>query len=225
MGDAVKGSRDLILFLFYKLLITVSIVEDIEDVRNGLAGIIQMSDGFKVLDKFASAEEALLNLDKAEPDIVIMDINLPGINGIECIRQARAKHPQVQFMMFTIYENNDTVYEALEAGATGYLLKNSSPAKIVESLKELYEGGSPMNAAIAKKLVVKFQKRASNLDEYHLTPKESEVLQLMAKGYLYKEIAAELNNTVNTIKQHIRHIYEKLHVQNKAEAINKIFLK
>ena len=153
MGDAVKGRRDLILFLFYKLLITVSIVEDIEDVRNGLAGIIQMSDGFKVLDKFASAEEALLNLDKAEPDIVIMDINLPGINGIECIRQARAKHPQVQFMMFTIYENNDTVYEALEAGATGYLLKNSSPAKIVESLKELHEGGSPMNAAIAKKLV------------------------------------------------------------------------
>lgn len=206
-------------------MITVSIVEDIEDVRNGLAGIIRMSDGFMVLNKFSSAEEALPELSKSPPDIVIMDINLPGMNGIDCIRQARAKNPQVQFMMFTIYENNDTVYEAIEAGATGYLLKNSSPAKIVESLRELYEGGSPMNAAIAKKLVLRFQQPAANLDEYHLTPKESEVLQLMAKGYLYKEIAAELNNTVNTIKQHIRHIYEKLHVQNKAEAINKMFLK
>jgi DNA-binding NarL/FixJ family response regulator len=206
-------------------LITVSIVEDIDDVRNGLAGIIQMSDGFTVLNSFASAEEALPALVSSPPDIVIMDINLPGINGIECIRQARMKNPGVQFMMFTIYENSDTVFEALEAGATGYLLKNSSPAKIVESLKELYEGGSPMNAAIAKKLVMKFQKQASPLNAYNLTPKELEVLQLMSKGYLYKEIGAELNNTVNTIKQHIRHIYEKLHVQNKAEAINKIFLK
>ena len=206
-------------------MITVSIVEDIDDVRNGLAGIIRMSEGFIVLNSFASAEEALPALISSPPDIVIMDINLPGMNGIDCIRQARIKNPQIQFMMFTIYENSDTVFDALEAGATGYLLKNSSPAKIVESLRELYEGGSPMNAEIAKKLVTRFQKKASTLDEYHLTPKEHEVLQLMSKGYLYKEIAAELNNTVNTIKQHIRHIYEKLHVQNKAEAINKVFLK
>ena len=206
-------------------MITVSIVEDIDDIRNGLAGIIQMSDGFILLHSFASAEEALPAIISSSPDIVIMDINLPGINGIDCIRQARIKNPRVQFMMFTIYENSDTVFEALEAGASGYLLKNSSPAKIVESLKEMYEGGSPMNAAIAKKLVMKFQKRVSTLNQYNLTPKEHEVLQLMSKGYLYKEIAAELNNTVNTIKQHIRHIYEKLHVQNKAEAINKVFLK
>src|SRR5215207_3296486 len=184
-----------------------------------------MSDGLTLLHSFASAEQALPALLSSPPDIVIMDINLPGINGIDCIRQARMKNPRIQFIMFTIYENSDTVFEALEAGATGYLLRNSSPTKIVESLKELYEGGSPMNAQIAKKLVVRFQKQASLLNEYHLTPKEHEVLQLMSKGYLYKEIAAELNNTVNTIKQHIRHIYEKLHVQNKAEAINKVFLK
>jgi DNA-binding NarL/FixJ family response regulator len=206
-------------------LITVSIVEDIDDVRNGLAGIIRMSEGFTVLHSLASAEEALPALNLLPPDIVIMDIHLPGINGIDCIRQARLKNPQIQFMMFTIYENSETVFEALEAGATGYLLKNSSPAKIVESLRELYEGGSPMNAEIAKKLVTRFQKQASIVDEFHLTPKEVEVLQLMSKGYLYKEIAAELNNTVNTIKQHIRHIYEKLHVQNKTEAINRVFLK
>jgi DNA-binding NarL/FixJ family response regulator len=206
-------------------LITVSIVEDIDDVRNGLAGIIRMSEGLYLLHSFSSAEQALPALLATPPDIVIMDINLPGINGIDCIRQTRMKNPLIQFIMFTIYENSDTVFEALEAGATGYLLKNSSPAKIIESLKELYDGGSPMNAEIAKKLVVRFQKQASPLNEYHLTPKEHEVLLLMSKGYLYKEIAAELNNTVNTIKQHIRHIYEKLHVQNKAEALNKVFLK
>ena len=206
-------------------LITVSIVEDVDDVRNGLSGMIRMSEGFAVINSFATAEEALAGLDHQPPDIVIMDINLPGINGIDCIRQARMKNHKIQFMMFTIYENSDTVFEALEAGATGYLLKNSSPAKIIESLRELYDGGSPMNAAIAKKLVKKFQDQTSNLNEYHLTPKEHEILLLMSKGYLYKEIAAELNNTVNTIKQHIRHIYEKLHVQNKAEAINKVFLK
>lgn len=206
-------------------MIAVSIVEDIDDVRNGLAAIIRMSDGLNLLHSFATAEEALPALMSSPPDIVIMDINLPGMNGIDCIRQARMRNPRIQFMMFTIYENSDTVFEALEAGATGYLLKNSSPAKIVESLKELYDGGSPMNAEIAKKLVIRFQKQASILNDYHLTPKEHEVLQLMSKGYLYKEIATELNNTVNTIKQHIRHIYEKLHVQNKAEAINKVFLK
>jgi DNA-binding NarL/FixJ family response regulator len=127
--------------------------------------------------------------------------------------------------MFTIYENSDTVFEALEAGATGYILKNSPPVKIIESLLELYQGGSPMNAEIAKKLVTRFQKQSFSENEYHLTPKEQKIVELMAKGYLYKEIAAELKNTVNTIKQHIRHIYEKLHVQNKAEAINKIYLK
>ena len=154
-----------------------------------------------------------------------MDINLPGISGIECIRILREKSRSMQFMMFTIYENNDTVFEALEAGATGYILKNSSPSKIIESMQELQQGGSPMNATIAKKLVTRFQKQKFTQNEFHLTPKEQKILELMSKGYLYKEIAGELKNTVNTIKQHIRHIYEKLHVQNKAEAINKVYLK
>ena len=205
--------------------ITVCIVEDLEEVRNGLAAIINMTEGFKVLQSFGTAEDALEQLNKLKPDIVIMDINLPGMSGIDCIRQAREKNPSMQFIMFTIYENSDVVFQALEAGATGYLLKNSTASKIIESLNELHQGGSPMNAEIAKKLVVRFQKTPFSQNEYHLTPKEQQVLELMAKGYLYKEIADELNNTVNTIKQHIRNIYEKLHVQNKAEAINKIFMK
>ena len=206
-------------------MITVCIVEDLEDIRNGLAAIINMTDGFKVLQTFSNAEDALQQLSLLQPDIVVMDINLPGISGIECIRRVHEKNRSIQFMMFTIYENSDTVFEALEAGATGYILKNSSPAKIIESLQELYQGGSPMNPEIAKKLVMRFQKQTFSQNEYHLTPKEQQILELMSKGYLYKEIAWELKNTVNTIKQHIRHIYEKLHVQNKAEAINKMYLK
>ena len=206
-------------------MITVCIVEDMEDVRNGIAAIINMTDGFKVLQTFANAEDALLQLGLLQPDIVVMDINLPGMSGIECIRRLHEKNRSIQFMMFTIYENSDTVFEALKAGATGYILKNSSPAKIIESLQELHNGGSPMNPEIAKKLVIRFQKQTFSENEYNLTPKEQKILDLMSKGYLYKEIAGELNNTVNTIKQHIRHIYEKLHVQNKAEAINKMYLK
>ncbi|HEX5155183.1 MAG TPA: response regulator transcription factor [Parafilimonas sp.] len=204
---------------------TVCIVEDLEDIRNGIAAIINMTPEFKVLQTFANAEEALELLLQLEPDIVIMDIHLPGISGIECMRRVHEKNKRIQFMMFTIYENSDTVFEALAAGATGYILKNSSAQKIIESLNELCQGGSPMNAEIAKKLVKRFQQQSSSLNEYNLTPKEQKIVELMAKGYLYKEIAGELKNTVNTIKQHIRHIYEKLHVQNKAEAINKIFLK
>ena len=206
-------------------MITVCIVEDLEDIRNGLTAIINMTDGFKVLQTFSNAEDALQQLSLLQPDIVVMDINLPGISGIECIRRVHEKNRAIQFMMFTIYENSDTVFQALEAGATGYILKNSSPAKIIESMQELYQGGSPMNPEIAKKLVMRFQKQTFSQNEYHLTPKEQKILELMSKGYLYKEIASELKNTVNTIKQHIRHIYEKLHVQNKAEAINKMYIK
>ena len=206
-------------------MITVCIVEDIEDIRNGLAAIINMTEGFTVLQTFSNAENALQHLSSLQPDIAIMDINLPGMSGIECIRRVHEKNRSIQFMMFTIYENSDTVFEALQAGATGYILKNSSPAKIIESLREMHTGGSPMNAEIAKKLVTRFQKQTLPQNEYNLTPKEQKILELMSKGYLYKETAAELKNTINTIKQHIRHIYEKLHVQNKVEAINKVYVK
>jgi DNA-binding NarL/FixJ family response regulator len=206
-------------------MITVCIVEDLEEIRTGLAAIINMTNDFTVLQTFSNAEDALAKLSSLQPNIVIMDINLPGMSGIECIRRVHEKNRSIQFMMFTIYENSNTIFEALESGATGYILKNSSASKIIESLRELHLGGSPMNAEIAKKLVTSFQKQAFSQNEYHLTPKEQQILELMSKGYLYKEIAAELKNTVNTIKQHIRHIYEKLHVQNKAEAINKIYLK
>jgi DNA-binding NarL/FixJ family response regulator len=153
-----------------------------------------------------------------------MDISLPGMNGIECIRQVKDKTPSTQFMMFTVYENDEKVFEALKAGASGYLLKNTGLVQLVESLKELHDGGSPMSANIARKLVTLFrdgQKETANLDV--LSKRENEILQLLAKGLLYKEIADQLSISTHTVRQHIHKIYDKLHVQNRTEAINKAF--
>jgi DNA-binding NarL/FixJ family response regulator len=204
--------------------ITLAIVEDLDEVRDGLKNFISLSSDFKILDTFKTGEEAIYDLPKLKPDIVIMDINLPGMNGIECIRQVKGKSPKTQFMMFTVYENDEKVFEALKAGASGYLLKNTGLVQLIESLKELYNGGSPMSANIARKLVTLFrseQKETANLEV--LSSRENEILQLLAKGLLYKEIADQLSISVSTVRQHIHHIYEKLHVQNRTEAINKAF--
>ena len=204
--------------------ITLAIVEDLDEVRDGLKNFISLSQDFKVLDTFKTAEEAAYDLPKLKPDIVIMDINLSGMNGIECIRQIRDKIPETQFMMFTVYENDEKVFEALKAGASGYLLKNTGLVQLIEALKELYNGGSPMSANIARKLVTLFrseQKETTKLEV--LSSRENEILQLLTKGLLYKEIADQLSISVSTVRQHIHHIYEKLHVQNRTEAINKAF--
>jgi len=204
--------------------ITLAIVEDLDEVRDGLKNFISLSQDFKVIDTFKTAEEAAYDLPKLKPDIVIMDINLPGMNGIECIRQVKDKTPGTQFMMFTVYENDEKVFEALKAGASGYLLKNTGLVQLIESLKELYNGGSPMSANIARKLVTLFrseQKETANLEV--LSNRENEILQFLSTGLLYKEIAEQLSISVSTVRQHIHHIYEKLHVQNRTEAINKAF--
>ena len=204
--------------------ITLAIVEDLDEVRDGLKNFIALSNDFKVLDTFKSAEEALYDIPKLQPDIVIMDINLPGINGIECIRQLKEKTPRTQFMMFTVYENDEKVFEALKAGASGYLLKNTGLVQLIESLKELHNGGSPMSANIARKLVTLFrddQKQTAKLDV--LSNRENEILLLLAKGLLYKEIGGWVHISTGTVRQHIHKIYEKLHVQNRTEAINKAF--
>jgi DNA-binding NarL/FixJ family response regulator len=205
--------------------ISIAIVEDLDVVRNGLKDFISLSTDFLVVGSYKSGEEALQKLPDAKPDIVIMDINLPGMNGIECIRQVKDKSPGTQFMMFTVYENDDKVFEALKAGASGYLLKNTGLLHIAESVKELHEGGSPMSANIARKMVNLVRgdsdKKTPFLDI--LSPREKEILQLLAKGLLYKEIAEQLNITTGTVRIHIHKIYEKLHVQNRTEAINKAF--
>lgn len=204
--------------------ISIAIVEDLDEVRSGLEGFLSLSEGFAVLDTFKTAEEALYDLPKLKPDIVIMDINLPGINGIECIRQVKNKVPNTQFMMFTVYENDEKVFEALKAGASGYLLKNTGLLQLAEALKELHEGGSPMSSSIARKLVTVFRTKEKEAESIEvLSNRENEILILLSKGLLYKEIADQLSIATNTVRQHIHKIYEKLHVQNRTEAINKAF--
>jgi DNA-binding NarL/FixJ family response regulator len=204
--------------------ITLVIVEDLDEVRQGLSQFLSLNPEFKVLDTFKTAEEALVDLPSINPDIVIMDINLPGINGIECIRLVRKKIPRTQFMMFTVYENDEKVFEALKAGASGYLLKNTGLLQITESLKELYKGGSPMSSNIARKLVTIFREQQADAEPVEaLSKRENEILQLLAKGLLYKEIADQLTISTGTVRQHIHKIYEKLHVQNRTEAINKAY--
>ena len=204
--------------------ISIAIVEDLAEVRNGLKSFLSLSEGFVVLDTFTTAEEALFDIPKLRPDIVIMDINLPGMNGIECIRLVKTKVPATQFMMFTVYENDEKVFEALKAGASGYLLKNTGLVQLIESLKELHEGGSPMSANIARKLVSVFREKEKSSEPVEaLSNRENEILLLLSKGLLYKEIADQLSIATNTVRQHIHKIYEKLHVQNRTEAINKVF--
>jgi len=205
--------------------ISIAIVEDLDVVRNGLKDFISLSTDFLVVGSYKSGEEALQKLPETRPDIAIMDINLPGMNGIECIRQVKDKSPGTQFMMFTVYENDDKVFEALKAGASGYLLKNTGLLQIAESVKELHEGGSPMSANIARKMVNLVRGDADKKTPFLdlLSPREKEILQLLAKGLLYKEIAEQLNITTGTVRIHIHKIYEKLHVQNRTEAINKAF--
>lgn len=206
--------------------ISLAIVEDLDEVRESLHQFISLNNEFNVMDTFKTAEEAMHDLPLLKPDIVIMDINLPGVNGIDCIKEIKHKIPKTQFMMFTVYENDEKVFEALKAGASGYLLKNTGLLQLVAALKELHNGGSPMSSNIARKLVTVFREQEKKFDDVEsLSQRENETLQLLSQGLLYKEIAGHLSISVNTVRQHIHKIYEKLHVQNRTEAINKAMRK
>ncbi len=203
--------------------IKVSIVEDLAEVRKGLAELVNSDKELLMMENFDTAESAIEKLPVLSPDIVIMDINLPGMSGIECIKIIKGKCPGTQFMMFTVYETDDKILQALQAGASSYLLKRTEPYRILESIKELNNGGSPMSSNIARKLVnIFFHERVKTKKEI-LSERENEVLQLLADGLLYKEIADRLHIGHGTVRQHIHNIYEKLHVQNRTEAVNKYF--
>ncbi|MFT3825461.1 MAG: response regulator transcription factor [Chitinophagaceae bacterium] len=210
--------------------ITICIVDDNKDIRSALEQIINMSDGYQLLGSFASAAEALAGIPELMPGIVLMDINLgEGENGIDCVRILKAEHPEILFMMCTVYEDDEKIFEALSAGASGYILKKTAPHKLLEAIKELQGGGAPMSSQIARKVVAAFQNKpvveqetvADNLSS--LSNREKEILELLARGMLYKEIAASLFISQETVRKHVYHIYEKLHVNNRVEAINKFF--
>ena len=203
--------------------IKICIVEDLKEVREGMVSLLSLDERFEVLAAFTNAETAEEELPAWQPDIVIMDINLPGMSGIDCIKKVKGLCPATQFIMFTIYENDEKVFDALSAGASGYLLKRTALARIVEALIELHEGGAPMSTQIARKVINRLRVNETVDDLQVLSARENEVLQLLAKGLLYKEIAEKLGISVGTIRQHIHKIYEKLHVQNRTEAINKAY--
>ena len=205
-------------------IITVSIVEDIHEIREALRVLINGSAGFECIHTYANAEEALKKMPETAVDVVLMDINLPGMDGIECMRALRPLMKNTQFMMCTVNDDDNHIFNALQAGATGYMLKHTAPSRILEAIRDLNAGGSPMNSEIARRVVFFMQNRGKKSEvEELLTNRESEILDYLAKGYIYKEIAAELFISKETVKRHIHNIYKKLHVQNRTEALNKVF--
>lgn len=205
-------------------MIQVAIVEDIDDIRKGLAMIVNSGDETECKHTFGNAEKALEILSVQPVDVVLVDIKLPGaINGIELVHRLKPLHPTMQFMMCTVYEDSELVFKALTEGATGYILKKTPSSKLLEAIKEIYEGGSPMSAQIARKVITSFQKPAVKEVAQLLTRREQELLDLLAQGFRYKEIADKLFVSIDTIRSHIRNIYRKLEVQSRAEALNKIY--
>lgn len=202
--------------------ISVSIVEDDTPSREILCDWINRAEGFHCVSHYGSGEEAVAKLPQDKPTVVLMDINLPGINGIETVRQLKRLLPQTQFVMLTVYEDSDHIFNALASGATGYLLKQTPRPDLLEALSQVHAGGSPMTSNIARKVVQSFQQFKLPADaNADLSPREHEVLELLARGYLYKEIADALTISLPTVNTYIRRVYEKLHVRSRAQAVAK----
>lgn len=202
--------------------IRVSIVEDNARLRGSLSKLIELTPGFECVSEHMSGEDALAALPRLRPDVVLMDINLPGINGVECVRQVKPLLPDTQVVMLTVYENTELIFQALAAGATGYLLKQTPPAELLTAVRDVHHGGSPMTGHIARKVVVAFQQPVDSAREFeNLTIREREVLEYLTKGFLYKEIAEAMSITYDTVHTHIRKVYEKLHVRSRTEAVAK----
>ncbi len=203
--------------------IGVAIVEDDVPAREILAGWIRGADGFRCVGEFDDAETALARLPEEKPSVVLFDINLPGMNGIECVRRLKPRLPDTQFLMVTVYEDANHIFNALSAGASGYLLKQMKRNELLDALKDVHAGGSPMSSHIARKVVQSFRRADTGVagETVELSPREREVLELLARGYLYKEIAEMLKISVLTVNTYIRRIYEKLHVRSRAQAVAK----
>jgi len=209
--------------------ISVCIVDDNNELRAALEEIISMSDGYKCVGTMNTADEANRKLPLIKPDVVLMDINLgSGETGIDCVRELKPIMPSTNFMMCTVYEEDEKIFEALNAGASGYILKKTAPGKLLEAIRELYQGGAPMSSQIARKVVAAFQKHTTapgtgESDLATLSNREKEILELLSRGLMYKEIAAALFISQETVRKHVYHVYEKLHVSNRVEAVNKFY--
>ena len=201
---------------------TISIVEDNDNLRATLAKVIDRAEGFHCVSHYPSAENALKNLPVVKPDVVLMDINLPGMNGVECVRKLKVLLPKTQVMMLTVYEDTDNIFAALAAGASGYMLKRTPAKELIEAIHEVLRGGSPMTTHIARKVVQSFQRsQASAAQTESLSEREQQVLELLSQGLIYKEISDKLGISYETVHTYIRRIYEKLQVRTRTEAVAK----
>jgi DNA-binding NarL/FixJ family response regulator len=202
--------------------IKVSIVDDDEGIRTSLASLIRRSASLKFVGDYANAEIAIKEIPQHPPDVVLMDINMPGMKGVECVRQLKAQLPQVQFLMLTVYEDSDSLFNSLKAGASGYLLKRTASKNLLEAIRDVHAGGSPMSPQLARRVVMFFNAPPgveSNLAR--LTAGERDFLEQLAKGYAYKEIADRMNISIDTVRSYVRTVYEKLHVHSRTEAVVK----
>ncbi|HUC86113.1 MAG TPA: response regulator transcription factor [Candidatus Acidoferrales bacterium] len=217
-------AKDMVKLAPKAARIRVSIVEDDTPSREILADWLAHADGFEFVSGFACAEDGLEELPRQRPDVVLMDIKLPGLSGVECVRQLKPQLPQTQFVMHTVYEDSNHIFDALQSGATGYLLKQSAHDELLAALRYVHAGGSPMTSYIARRVAQCFPPTPaqSGKDEsLFLSPREREVLEMLARGFLYKEIAEALNISVRTVDTYIRRIYEKLHVRSRGQAVAK----
>jgi DNA-binding NarL/FixJ family response regulator len=204
------------------MAITVSIVEDSDKLRETFTRVLDRADGFRCVSQYANAEDALKDLPQVRPDVVLMDINLPGMNGVECVRQLKKVAPEIQVMMLTVYEDTENIFDALAAGASGYMLKRTAGKELLEAIQEVKRGGSPMTTHIARKVVQSFQRSAAAVAQTEsLSEREQQVLDLLSRGLIYKEIAEKLGISYETVHTYIRRIYEKLQVRTRTEAVAK----
>lgn len=202
--------------------ITVSVVEDDEGIRSSLAALIRRAPALRMVGDYADAETALKEIPRQPPEVVLMDINLPGMNGVECVRQLKARLPEVQFLMLTVYEDSDSLFNSFRAGASGYLLKRTAAARLLDAIKDVHAGGSPMTPQLARRVVQFFSHPAAGDSPVSkLTPGEREFLDQLAKGYAYKEIASRMDISIDTVRSYVRTVYEKLHVHTRTEAVVK----
>lgn len=203
-------------------LITVAIVEDESSVRSALRQILRAAGDVRCVAEYPTAEDAIRSWPEPPPQVAILDINLPGMNGVDCVRQLANTSPGTQFMMLTVYDHNDAIFDSLAAGAHGYLVKPVRAAELLAAVRDVHSGGAPMTSNIARRVVQAFKRPVANGPRpgmEMLSERESEVLDLLAQGYLYKEIAVKMGVSYHTIHSHVRHIYEKLHVRSRAQAV------
>jgi DNA-binding NarL/FixJ family response regulator len=204
--------------------IRICIVEDDPIIREGLVEVIRNSENCNLLDAFETAEDLMAQFRALQPEVVLMDIQLPGRSGIECVSELKSKYPKTQFLIISVFEDNENIFDALCAGATGYLLKSNDSQKLVQSINEIYRGESPMSGTIARKVIGSFQHTKKSSDYFNiLSEREREILDYLSRGFRYKEIASRISLSTETVRTHIHNIYGKLQVSSRTDALNKVF--